>query len=251
MRPVTRARSTRLLAVAVAVVLPAVLLTSPARADVAISQQVVMIRDVGPFKVNYREGYATPGGYLGTLYGFATGTLTYSMKVYKLKEGVKKYDYFLLDVTSQTSNRKGEYGRATFRLGTDNEVNYTNYSTAVKDSPSDCKTFPLNVSGTVWPGVSIGTTVGHIKTCGKDFSMSTASSSTTRAFVTKRLNHARQVTTQKWIRVGAGKRPDFRFQLAYGYDTCAQYGEYMGTTFCVKKKTTNKTTKRYAIPTTR
>jgi hypothetical protein len=246
MRPLTR-----LLAVLLTAVLPSVFLVSPARADVAISQQVVMIRDAGPFKVNYREAYVTPGGYLGTIYGFATGTLTYSMKVYKLKEGVKKYDYFLLDVTSQTSNRKGDHGRATFRLGTDDKVNYTNYSTAVKDSPSDCKTFPLNVSGTVWPGVSLGTTVGHIKTCGKDFSMSTATSTTTRAFVTKRLNHSRQVTTQKWIRVAAGKRPDFRFQLSYGYDTCAKYGEYMGTTFCVQKNTTTKSTKRYRIPTTR
>jgi hypothetical protein len=239
------------LAVALTAVLTSALLTAPARADVAISQQVVMIRDAGPYKVNYREGYATSGGYLGTIYNFASGTLTYSMKAYKLKEQVRKYDYFLLDVTGQTSNRKGDHGRATFRLGTDDTVNYTNYTTAVKDSPSDCKTFPLNVSGTVWPGVSLGTTVGHIKTCGKDFKMTTATSTTTRAYVTTRVNRSRQITMQKWIRVAAGKRPDFRFQMAYGYDTCAKYGEYMGTKFCVQKKSTTKSTTRYRIKTTR
>jgi hypothetical protein len=224
---------------------------SPTQADVAISQQVVMVRDAGPYSIKYREGHAYSAGYLGTAYDFSKGTLTYSMKVYRLKEQVRKYDYYLLDVTAQTSNRSGDHGRATFRLGTDREVNYTNYTSTVSDSPSDCKTFPLEVGGTVWPGVSLGTTVGHIKTCGKNFAMRRVTSSTTGAFVTRMLNMARQVTTQKWIRVAAGKKPPFRLQVSYGYDTCAARGEYMGTTFCNKVKRTTKSTTRYTIPTRR
>lgn len=245
-------RSTRWATAILAGVLPLAFLSPPAQADVAISQQVRLIQDKGPFTVRYREGFPTSGGYLGTIYNFASGTLTYSMKVYKLKEGVKKYDYFLLDVTGQTSDRKGgSRGRATFRLGTDNKVNYTNYTTSVEDSPRDCKTFPLSVSGTVWPGVSLGTTVGHVRTCGANFSMTPYTSVTTRSYVMKRVNQSRQITAQKWIRVRAGSRPDFRFQLSYGYETCSQYGEYQGVKYCVEKTNTTKSTKRFRIRTTR
>lgn len=168
-------------AIALAAVTPLVASPPISSADVAISQQVVMIRDAGPYSVRYREGAPYQAGYLGTAYNISKGTLTYSMKVYRLKERVRKYDYFLLDVTAQTSRRRGNDGRATFRLGTDRTVDYTNYTSTVRDSPSECKTFPVSVGGTVWPNVSISTTVGHIKTCGKDFTMTRATSTTTAA----------------------------------------------------------------------
>jgi hypothetical protein len=192
----------------------------PAAADVAISQQVVLRQDHGPFRMRYKQYYPGDHG-VSVDSAWGKGRLTFSLKSYKLKEQERRYDYYLVDFTGVTSHRRGlrGVGRAQVYLSTTRRVNYTTYSKGKSRGPKACQTRGINIAASIGV-VSVGTTVGHIRTCGTKARVRMHRTSRAAMFTATGLNQMRYFTAQKWVRVRDDHRPRFFAHVITNHDRC-------------------------------
>lgn len=194
----------------------------PAAADVAISQQVVLRQDHGPYVMRYKQYYPHNDG-VATMRAYGRGRLVFSLKSYKLKEQERRYDYYLVDFTGHTRRRRGwdSLGRAQVYLSTTRVVNYTTYTKGKSTGPGRCRTRDIDIGATIG-FVSVGTTVAHIRTCGDGARLRRRVTSRAAMFTATGLNEMRYFTAQKWVRVRQGNRPRFFAHVITNHDRCRQ-----------------------------
>src|SRR6478752_2963763 len=234
MTPQLLARSRRLrslAAVASAVVCLGVVAGTalPAAADPPVTQQAVLIKDKSPYSFSYYEHIDGIGqGDKVCYYGGASlcakyppnrGKVGYSVKLYRLKEREKTYDYYFADVTGQTSARKGDgdKGRLSVTIDPTSKINYSTNVYSKGKVKSGCHNYPLNIGVSMGP-IGVGTTVANFSTCDKaDVHTSRLSSDAVRYDIYS-LNRFRTFSMQKWVRVKAGAKPTFNVKVAWRAD---------------------------------
>ena len=194
---------------------------APAAADPTVTQQAVLIKDKSPYKLTYHEhidgiGQGDEVCYFGAGDGCAkyppnAGKVNYSVKMYRLKERERRYDYYFVDVTANTYARKGDgdKGRMSITLDPTSKVNLTTNVYSKNTLKDDCHTYPLEIGVGLGP-FSAGTTVANFSTCDKADIHTTKLASNAVRYDIYSLNRFRNWTVQKWVRVAKGAKPRFK-----------------------------------------
>jgi hypothetical protein len=203
----------------------------PAAADPPVTQQAVLIKDKSPYTFSYYEHIDHIGqGDEVCYYGGASacakyppnrGKVRYSVKMYRLKEREKRYDYYFVDVTSNTYSRKGDgdKGRMSITIDPTSKVNMTSNVYSKKTIKDDCHTYPLDLGVSMGP-VGVGTTVASFSTCDKAQLHTTRLGSNAVRYDIYSLNRFRTWSVQKWVRVRSGAKPSFKVTVAWRADNC-------------------------------
>ena len=204
---------------------------APAAADPTVTQQAVLIKDKSPYKLTYHEhidgiGQGDEVCYFGAGDGCAkyppnAGKVNYSVKMYRLKERERRYDYYFVDVTANTYARKGDgdKGRMSITLDPTSKVNLTTNVYSKNTLKDDCHTYPLEIGVGLGP-FSAGTTVANFSTCDKADIHTTKLASNAVRYDIYSLNRFRNWTVQKWVRVAKGAKPRFKVTVRWRADNC-------------------------------
>ncbi len=220
----------------------------PAAADPPVTQQAVLIKDKSPYTLKYYEHIDGIGqGDLVCYYGGAStcakfppnrGKVRYSVKMYRLKEQEKRYDYYFVDVTASTSKRKGDgdKGRMSITIDPTSKVNLTSNIFSKKTLKDDCHSYPLNIGLSMGP-VGVGTTVATFSTCDKAQLYTTRLASNAVRYDIYSLNRFRTWSVQKWVRVAKGAKPSFTVKVAWRADNCTVLRKSVKAYANVKTKT--------------
>ncbi|WP_344806540.1 hypothetical protein [Microlunatus ginsengisoli] len=203
----------------------------PAAADPPVTQQAVLIKDKSPYRFSYYEHIDGIGqGDEVCYYGGASlcakyppnrGKVNYSVKLYRLKEKEKRYDYYFVDVTANTYDRlgDGDKGRLSVTIDPTSKINYSTNVYSKSKLKGGCHSYPLNLGVSMGP-INVGTTVANFSTCDKaDIHTKRLASDAVRYDIYS-LNRFRTMTMQKWVRVKAGAKPTFNVKVAWRADDC-------------------------------
>jgi len=70
------------------------------------------------------------------------------VKLYRLKEREKRYDYYFVDVTAKTYARKGDgdKGRMSVTIDPTSKINYSTNVYSKSKLKSGCHSYPLNLT---------------------------------------------------------------------------------------------------------
>jgi len=218
----------------VAASLSAVTLAQQAGADVPITQ-VARLKDQQPVSGTYDVGYtnygervcANPRGCSMTYYRVGRGTLKTKLNSYVIKEGMKKYDFYLLTVETALTGQSGssKVGAATVRVRTTKgKIIDTDDSKSVKKEPESCTDYPVTV-GAGWGVASGGIEVGAITLCDETASVRMAHSGADAVYTADRLPKIRHLTLSRIVKVKAGSRPTFMATITYPTDACTKVGD--------------------------
>ncbi|GAA2092699.1 hypothetical protein GCM10009841_01810 [Microlunatus panaciterrae] len=221
----------------------------PAAADPPVVQQAVLIKDKSPYTFSYYEHIDHIGqGDLVCYYGANPdgcakyppnrGKVRYSVKMYRLKEREKRYDYYFVDVTANTYKRKGDgdKGRMSITIDPTSKVNMTSNIYSKKTLKDDCHTYPLNIGLSMGP-VGVGSTVAQFSTCDKAQLHTTRLASNAVRYDIYSLNRFRTWSVQKWVRVARGAKPSFKVTVAWRADNCTVLRRSLKAYANVKTKT--------------
>lgn len=226
-----RLASSLLLLAAATILVVGVGAAVPAAADPPVTQQAVLIKDKSPYTFSYYEHIDHIGqGDEVCYYGGASacakyppnrGRVRYSVKMYRLKEREKRYDYYFVDVTSNTYSRQGDgdKGRMSITVDPTSKVNMTSNVYSKKTIKDDCHTYPLDLGVSMGP-VGVGTTVASFSTCDKAQLHTTRLGSNAVRYDIYSLNRFRTWSVQKWVRVASGAKPSFKVTVAWRADNC-------------------------------
>ena len=226
-QPIARARWVRsLTAVTATVVTSAAMIAGTAltaAADPPVTQQAVLIKDKSPYSFSYYEHINGIGqGDKVCYYGGASlcakyppnrGKVSYSVKLYRLKEREKRYDYYFVDVTARTSARKGggDKGRMSVTIDPTSKINYSTNVYSKSKLKGGCHSYPLEIGVSMGP-INVGTTVANFSTCDKADVHTTRLKSDAVRYDIYSLNRFRTFTMQKWVRVAGGLEAHLRGQ---------------------------------------
>ena len=204
----------------------------PAAADPPVVQQAVLVKDdpKNPRSFTYYEHISGIGQGDLVCYGTSgpckkrppnSGKVTYSVKLYRLKEREKRYDYYFVDVTSTTSKRHGDGDKGAMSVTIDptSKVNTTANVYSKSTIKDDCHSYPINLGVSMGP-VGVGTTVATLSTCDKAQLHTTKLPSNAVRYDVYSLNRFRSWSVQKWVRVAAGAKPTFAVTVRWRNDNC-------------------------------
>jgi hypothetical protein len=265
----TARRRLRPLLVALLLVLAGAVVALPSGADanVGYSQQVVMVGQT-PAKVSVRfdvtfadygnwykrcfyHGHDAPPTCTNYGYRAAHGEFQTKLTTYKLKEGIKKYDYFLLDADTNVAKHSGSYSDGTAKVLVRNTgaatVDHTE-TKSIRASQHSCASLQLGIS-TPWPGVTASVPLGSVTLCDTNASFNRSAGSNVTTYTASRLSKINHLDTNRWTQVLAGKRPTFRVDVVVPHDTCTKYKTVGGAQWC-QSFTNAWTTKTYYVKTT-
>jgi len=158
----------------VAAALSAVTVTPPASATVPITQ-VATIKGQKPVSGTYDAGYTSygekvcvnPRACSKNYYRVARGTLQTKLNSYVIKDGIKRFDFYLLSVDTALAGQSGSsaLGAATLQVRTiSGKIVDTDDSKSIKKEPKKCTAYPVTV-GAGWGVASGGIEVGAITLC--------------------------------------------------------------------------------------
>lgn len=212
--------------------------SAPAVADIPITQNAKLVGEKprsGMYSRNFRHvgdhwmvcNEVTCFGGYRTL----TGTLSTKLRTFRLSEGMRRYDYYLLDIDGKVSNLQGDSTGAIADIATITGLPDRDYiddvSTAgIKASGSSCHGYPIDI-GVGWGPVSAGTELGNVQFCGAKPSL------TRRSYVPHAYNYRlhdlkdiRTFTLSEIVKVPAGFHPTFQVNPVVEEDTCTkvEYG---------------------------
>ncbi|GGO92201.1 hypothetical protein GCM10011584_28050 [Nocardioides phosphati] len=210
--------------------------TGSASADVQVTQQAKLVgqrpvsgRYERSFK-NYGAVYTCNDIYVGELcnplkvYGYrvARGTLRTSLNAYHILDGLKGYDFYLVDVDVDVTDHSGtDRGAwADFYLTTRNATIvdfYDSKSIAAKDD--GCHKLRLTLS-TPWPFVSAAMDAGSVNFCDSRASLTVSHSGTQGHFHANRLAKINHLTMERVVKVKRGEKPVFRMRTVVPTDSC-------------------------------
>lgn len=215
---------------------------APAGADVEFTQNVQLRQDKGPFNMSYssfRDGVGSCSD-CAAPYKTAGGKMRVHLTTYKLTEQSRRYDYYLVDATVSTRDRHGEedWGWLEATVRSREAVSYATYSSGKSETREDCGSWPLEIAGS-WGPVSVGTTVARFSTCTESW-ISRDSVKRGQHYHVTNFNGVRNVTFQRFVRVGAGVKPSFRVTIERSTDKCDSHTFPDGTHYWCYNRSDSK-----------
>jgi hypothetical protein len=221
----------------IAVVLIAVLAVlasslAPASGTISFSQQVKLRNDptnskgfklaYTSFKDGYRDcsytsGQPNPNPCTPEI---GSGRLTVVPRTYKLVEGNKHKDYYLLDLTVSTSSRRGskDFAYLDVTVKGTSTVKAATYSLG-KSTVSGCHKYPIDIAAG-WGPMSAGTTVGSFSVDCYSTAISRRAVSAGQTYHVTNLNAVKSVTFQRFVVVARGAHPTFSYTVSRPTDKC-------------------------------
>lgn len=221
--------------VAVATTLAAT--TTPATADVKGDLRMVGEQPVaGTYDFKYKnysekmrlcmeDGYCE---FLG--YRVADGTVHMKLHTYRLIEGIDDYDYYVLDVDVENTGRGGSSKNGWAQVFVENiaapggrRVRLVDYADtkSISAKEPDCDTLNLGIGHSVGPA-SASLDWGSVEFCDKaaSYEVERREGANRTVFMA---HHAREVarfSSQRIVKVPAGKRPTFKVTIHLPSDDC-------------------------------
>jgi hypothetical protein len=208
--------------------------SSPVGAEPQLTVPIRMVGDQpvsGRFKLaytNYGEKhqacYGNPPQCRFIGYRVGRGSVQTRLRTYKIREGVKKYDYFLLDVDVVNVDRSGssKLGEAGVSILTKNARPVEAYdSKSVSADDDGCHSLDVTMS-TPWPYIQASADLGSVEFCHEDASLNRVSNG---RFVADHLQMIRKFTISRAVKVPAGQRPKFKVRLLLPNDDCTKASE--------------------------
>jgi hypothetical protein len=238
-----------LLALLLGGTLTALALGSPADASMPIAQ-VARLRDQAPVSGTFNTSYKNYGeqACVSTrdcpavhYYRVAKGVLRTKLNTYVIKEEMRRYDFYLLDVDAALTDQSGTatLGNATLRVHTvapDGTVVDSDDSKSITKDPQACQSFPVSVgAGVGWNGLSAGASidVGSVRFCSATASFTVRHSSGDAIYTASRIPKIQRLNLGRIVKVKAGTKPRFRVTLTYPMDSCTQSGKLLsGKSVC-------------------
>jgi len=220
-------------------------LIAPAGADVTYTEQVKVkdeTPEVGRYTVRYKnysekmrlcmeDGYCE---FLG--YRKAEGQLGVKLTTFKIVDGRRSYDYFLLDVDIVNGDREGTSKNGWAKVAVSNYgpglVDQSNTKSASYNDDRDCKAIGVGLS-TPWPIVSASMDLGHVTFCDKGASYSHSFSSGISTYFADHTRQITHVSSQRVVKVREGKKPSFKVVLTIPVDKCTKGGGGLASGNCV------------------
>ena len=235
-------------AVALAVALATLGSAAIARAVVGFSQDAVMVGDL-PVSGRYRASFnnydekivrchdspTLPEGTICDQKGYrvARGTLATKLHAYRVKEGIKRFNYYLVDVDIDVVGHSGtsDTAWADVSIGTTNARLVERSDTdSISASGNGCDTLDLTMSG----GISIVTAaidLGHVTFCADQAYFKRTSSGATSTYHAHRLAHINGLSVQRAVKVPAKSKPVFVVRVTIPKDDCTAAKDGLCTKF--------------------
>ncbi|WP_244928255.1 hypothetical protein [Nocardioides sp. W7] len=208
---------------------------NPAHADVGVTQEARLVGDKpvsGRYGIAFNDYGANRGNYCPPRAGqcwplgraVARGTLETKLSVYRIKDGMKKYDYYLLDVDVVAADRVGKHRGGTVTIGVTSLgprlVDHTDTKT-LRATQGDCHSVDIGFS-TPWPVIDASADLGSVTWCSDSASLSRTTSGTTARWSLKGLGRTHHLAVDRAVKVRAGKKPRFRVDVTVPRDTCTR-----------------------------
>ena len=204
--------------------------TSTAQASVPITQ-VAKLRDQAPvsgrFEApynNYDERVCIVRSCVSKWYRVARGTVATRLNAFVIKEEVRAYDFYLLDVDVDLQNQSGssKTGWTTIRVRTlanGGTIVDTDDSKSITKDPQDCQSFPVSV-GAGWGVASAGIEVGAVTFCDDAASLTHKADGAVSVYSASRIAKIRDLTASRIVKVKRGDKPKFVVTVTVPYDDC-------------------------------
>lgn len=229
----TRRRSGAALLMAGVLGAATLLVMTGAQADVGATQQVVLVADK-PVKNRYDAKYRNyagehaqcfPHGGCVEVNPVAKGHLRTKLTAYKLKERVKKYNYFLLDVdTDVTNHGDTDLGTGYVKITNSDGPKLVDHTEthSVDASVPFCADLGLGLT-TPWPVVSGSVSFGKVRLCAKKASFTRHVSGKDVAYKATLLGSARHLEVDRWVKVRSDVWPIFTVRVVVPHDRCTKW----------------------------
>ena len=165
------------------------------------------------------------------------GTVEVKLSTFRISEGRRKFDYYILDVDVLNTGREGSSENGWFKTvvehGNARVKDQANTKSAYFDDDKDCKAMTLGLS-TPWPIVSAAVDLGTVTFCekGARYSMSTSGSVST--YMADNAREVTHVASERILKVRRGDKPRFTVTVTVPSDDCTEVGTGSASGNCVE-----------------
>lgn len=157
-------------------------------------------------------------------YRVARGEMQVKLHTYRLKERMKRYDYYVLDVDVTNADRYGSSKKGWVKVHIDNvgPVKLVDFSdtTSVSATQADCQVIGLSIGHSVGP-VSASMDWGTVRFCDKQATYYVEGR--TGDHTVYQADHTREISflsSQRIVKVARGKKPSFKVTVHVPNDDC-------------------------------
>lgn len=204
----------------------------PTQADVGVTQQAKLVGErpvSGRFSIAYndygpdRGTYCPPRSPQCVVLGrpVARGKLKTKLSVYKIKDGMRRFDYYLLDVDAVTADRYGKWRMGGVSISVTSVgprlVDRTD-TKSLSAREGECHSVDVGLS-TPWPVISASADLGSVTWCDEDASLKLFSAGN---WVLKGLGSTRHLAVDRAVKVRSGKKPRFEITVVVPTDKCTR-----------------------------
>lgn len=206
-----------------------VLWGAPVLAEPAITQQGSIVGQepvAGAYKPAYRN-YAGQGcmnfhcsgpGY----YHVIDGTFSTRLTAYRIKDGLKRYDFYFLTIGTTVSHaglsNSGDVKVSVADTDTAHQIDYAD-SPSMKADASSCKTVDFSLGYGFGP-VSASTDLGSARFCSSSAHDSLSHHGATANYAISPISKVNSIYTTRLEKVTAGTHPVFRVRVTLPTDVC-------------------------------
>ena len=205
---------------------------APTQADVGVTQQAKLVGEQpvsGRYSINYNDygpdggAFCPPRSPTCVVHGrpVARGKLQTKLSVYKVKDGIKKYDYYLLDVDAVMVEHYGKYkkGGVTIRVKSLGPKLVDHVDTkSLSATEGDCHSVDIGFQ-TPWPVISASADLGSITWCDDEASLKASADGT---WLLQGLGSTQHLAVDRAVKVRAGKKPKFEITVTVPIDKCTR-----------------------------
>ncbi|MCD4526292.1 hypothetical protein [Nocardioides sp. cx-173] len=161
-------------------------------------------------------------------YRVARGKMHVKLHTYRVREGMRKYDFYVLDVDVDNTDRYGKSKKGWMKVHIENvgAVKLVDFSdtTSVSATKADCAEIGLSIGHSVGPA-SASMDWGSVRFCDKQARYYIEGS--TGDHTVYEAEHTRQISSlssQRIVKVPRGKRPVFSVTVHLPNDDCTKTG---------------------------
>jgi hypothetical protein len=204
----------------------------PTQADVGVTQEAKLVGEKpvsGRYSIKYndygpdRGTYCPPRSPHCVVQGrpVARGKLQTKLSVYKIKDGMRKFDYYLLDVDMVTADRYGAWKMGGVAISVTNvgpRLVDRNDTRSLSAEENECHSVDVGLS-TPWPVISASADLGSVTWCTKKASLRLSSAGN---WVLQGLGSTRHMAVDRAVKVRAGAKPRFKVTIVVPKDTCTR-----------------------------
>jgi len=252
-------RRSRLLALVATSIPVALLLSGSADAtDPPVTQQGILVGQKpvsGRYALNFKdfeEKGCADFHCSRQYYKAAAGTFKTKLSTYKIKDGLKGYDFYLLTVDTNVGHRgESVRGGATitdYDIDVSHEVDYAD-SPTMTATDGGCQTVDFSLGYSFGP-IGASTNLASFNFCDENATGKLSHSGVTAFYKLYRLAKINNVTLSRVEKVKSGTHPTFRVAFYVHQDTCTKGGKLVTGKYVCFSYAGNIVQKRYSIGTT-